>query len=678
MSLDRLLRPKSIAVLGGVWARNVIRECNKMGYQGELWPIHPEHTSMEGVPCFNSLDDLPHPPDATFIGINRHQTIKTVAALSAMDAGGAVCFASGFSEAVKEDESAEQQQQKLIHAADTMPILGPNCYGFINYLDGALLWPDQHGGERVDKGVAIITQSSNIVINMTMQRYGLPIAYVVTTGNQAQQGVASLGESLLNDSRVTALGLYIEGFSDLPAYESLARTARRLGKPVVTIKVGRSPQAQAATVSHTASLAGSFAGSKVLLDRLGFPRVNSIPAFLEALRLMHVCGRLPGNRVLSMSCSGGEAALMADAGLLQRVEFPELASNTKQAISEVLGPKVHVANPLDYHTYIWNDAQALQDLFTAAMDADVDITLLIIDTPRQDRCDATDWLRAIQCFIQAKRNTGAAAGVVSLLPENLPEDLAQELIRNGITPFTGLNLALEAIAAAASVAKSPLPNCLLIPPTPPASVGRVMNEAEAKYALSKHDIPIPPNKVVRNGDEAVQAAELIGYPIVVKGLGIAHKTEHGAVFLNVHTPDETRRAISALSQQCDTFLVEEFVGDSDLELLVGVVSDPSTGFLLTLGAGGTNTEILKDRSHRLLPIEKQDVLDALQELAIWPLLNGYRGRRAIDVDKLADVILKVASFVAAHQSIIQELEINPLLIGENHLVAADALIRVSE
>lgn len=187
--LSRLLRPRSIAVIGGgAWCRSVIQQCQKMGFAGEIWPVHPKSAEVCGISAYSGLNDLPSPPDASFVGVNRNATIEVVRQLSAMGAGGATCFASGFAEASAEDEGASDLQRQLLAAAGEMPILGPNCYGFINTLDGALLWPDQHGCQRVTSGVAILTQSSNIAINLTMQARALPIAYMVTVGNQAQTG----------------------------------------------------------------------------------------------------------------------------------------------------------------------------------------------------------------------------------------------------------------------------------------------------------------------------------------------------------------------------------------------------------------------------------------------------------------------------------------------------------
>ena len=191
--LSRLLRPQSIAVIGGgAWCQQVILQSERMGYRGQIWPVHPKASDIAGHTAFAHLEDLPEAPDAVFIGINRHATIGAAQALSGMGAGGAVCFASGFSEAVAEDETSGDLQDQLIAAAGDMPILGPNCYGFINALDGALLWPDQHGATPVDKGVAILTQSSNISINLTMQNRALPIAYMVACGNMAQTSQAEI------------------------------------------------------------------------------------------------------------------------------------------------------------------------------------------------------------------------------------------------------------------------------------------------------------------------------------------------------------------------------------------------------------------------------------------------------------------------------------------------------
>ena len=324
--LERLLRPKSIAVFGGVQAAAVVAQCLKMGFAGDIWPVHPTKDAVEGVKTFRSVADLPGAPDAAFVGVNRHLTIDIIRQLSERGAGGAISFAAGFLEAGDDDADGERLQAELVTAAGAMPVIGPNCYGLINYADGALLWPDQHGGRRLEpgaRGAAIITQSSNIACNITMQTRGLPLAFLMTAGNQAQTGLSEMALGLIEDDRVTALGLHIEGFDSVAGFERLAARARELKKPVVAMKVGRSEQARAATISHTASLAGSDAASDAFLKRLGIARVHTIPSFLETLKLLHVAGPLPGPKLSSMSCSGGEASVMADSAEGQARAFPE-------------------------------------------------------------------------------------------------------------------------------------------------------------------------------------------------------------------------------------------------------------------------------------------------------------------------------------------------------------------
>ncbi|MDG1192907.1 MAG: CoA-binding protein, partial [Arenicellales bacterium] len=315
MSLKRLLQPSSIAVFGGREAHEVVRQCRRMGFAGEIWPVHPTREVVEGYPCFRQVDELPWAPDASFIGVNRNLTIEIVEQLSKRGAGGAVCYASGFSEV----DDGKQLNAALLSAAGSMPFLGPNCYGVINYLDGALLWPDQHGGKRVDRGVAILSQSSNIGINLTMQARGLPIAYLIALGNQAQTDLGDALGTLLTDERVSAIGLYIEGFRDVTVLERVMRVARERKIPVVALKSGASDQGAKIAQSHTAAMAGSDDVADALFKRLGIGRAHDLDTLVETLKILHVHGPLKGGRLCSMSCSGGEASLMADTAIGRKI-----------------------------------------------------------------------------------------------------------------------------------------------------------------------------------------------------------------------------------------------------------------------------------------------------------------------------------------------------------------------
>ncbi|MCV6592005.1 MAG: acetate--CoA ligase family protein [Silicimonas sp.] len=660
MTLTRLLQPQSIAVIGGgTWCVSVIEQAERMGFAGDIWPVHPKAEEVAGHRAYARIEDLPRAPDAAFVGINRFATVESVEALSTMGAGGAVAFASGFSEALAEDESADDLQVQLVAAAGDMPVLGPNCYGFINALDAALLWPDQHGCTKVERGVALLTQSSNIAINLTMQQRALPISYVITCGNMAQTSQAKIAMALLDDPRVTAIGCHVEGFGVLSDWEALAAKAWEKGVPIVALKAGASEQAQASTVSHTAALAGSDAGAQAFLDRLGIPRLQSLSELLETLKLLHCHGPLKSRNIASISCSGGEASLIADMAVGRELCFPALTEAQEAHLRDALGPMVALSNPLDYHTYIWRDRPTMARAWAGMTGEEIALTFSILDYPVTD---ARDWEAATGAALDVAA-TGAGFAVVSSLPELLPVDVAERLMAGGVVPMMGL---AEALAAAEAAAGWESPDLVPVLPAKGGVEGRVLTEAEAKAALADHGVPVP------RSCASVADAEALEGPFAVKGVGLAHKSEAGAVRLNV-----LYDALAQVAAEIGTerVLIEEMVPDVIVELLVGVTRDPAHGFVITLGAGGVLTEVLGDTASLLVPAHEAAIMEALNRLRISPLLHGYRGKPPVDLSVITKVVLAVQSYVLANGETLGEVEINPLLCTATGAVAGDALIR---
>lgn len=658
-NLDRLLRPRSIAVLGAGWALNVIEQCRKMGFAGQIWPVHPSKTEIGGLRAYASLADLPEAPDATFIGVNRFATIEVVAELAAMGAGGAICFASGWTEA-----GEPELQARLIAAAGDMPILGPNCYGVINYLDGALLWPDQHGGIPVAKGVAFVSQSSNIVINLGMQKRALPVAYVACLGNAAVVGLADLAGALLDDPRVTALGMYIEGIDDAVAFAALAERARAMGKGVVCIKSGKTELSRTAAASHTASLAGGGAASSAFLKQIGVAEVNTPSELIETLKIFHVHGPQIGTRICSLSCSGGEAGLVADLAAPYGIEFPPVPAETHDRLFKVLGEIPTISNPLDYHTFIWGDGPKTTEVFTAMLEA-YDAGLYIIDPPRNDRCDPAGYQPALDAIVSAQNTSGKIALPVASMPENFDEAQAIALMDQGVVTLMGLETALAAVKAA-QVGPGVSAWRPVVAMAPRDS--RMLSEAEAKALLAQAGVAVP-RSVSGTFAEVIAGAAGLTPPYALKGLGFAHKTEAGAV----------RLGLSSLEGQAEMpgaegYLVEEMVTGAVGEILLGLRRDPIYGVSLTLGMGGVTAEVLADTVTLILPITAPQVLAAMQGLRLWPLLDGYRGRAKADMQAVAKIAVALGDLMLADASL-EEIEINPILARQSGAVAVDALIR---
>ena len=676
MDLRRLLQPRSIAVFGGWQAEGVIRRCAEMGFAGPIWPVHPTKAG-----AYRNVADLPAAPDAAFIAVNREATVGIVRDLAAMGAGGAVCHAAGFKES---GGRGVELQAALIEAAGEMPILGPNCYGIINYLDGALLWFDQHGGRRCERGVAILTQSGNIGLNLTMQRRGLPIGHLMTLGNQAKVGLSDCIAALVDDPRVTAIGLHIEAIDDVVGFDAAARKALAARKPIVAVKAGRSDAGAALALSHTASLAGADAAMDALLRRVGVARVASMPILLETLKLLHTVGPLPGRDLVTLSCSGGEAALIADAGAGRRVRFRPFTPEQGEAVRATLSDLVTISNPLDYHIFIWGQAERLRATFTAVMACGWDLACLVLDFPRTDSCSDADWQVSLAAWQHARDATQGRAAVLATLPDCLPEGVAEALIAAGIVPLLGIDDALAAAEAAADIGAAqagPLPAALLAAPAP-VGAAVTLDEWQGKRLLAAFGLPHPGGRLVASAAEAVAAAPVLGYPLVIKAVGseLAHKSELGAVALDLRDQAAVEAAARRMAQIGEAILIEPMIADGVAELILGVVRDPQVGLCLVLGSGGVLVELLADRALLLLPTTAEAVRSALMGLKVAPLLQGFRGRPVGDVDAVVAAAMAVASFALAHAGRLVELDVNPLIVrpAGNGAVAADVLIRLAE
>lgn len=677
MRLQRLLNPRSIAFVGGAECAVAIERTRALGFTGEIHAINPRRAQLGGVPTLASVTELKAAPDAAFIALPRAATIPVVKDLRALGCGGAVIYAAGFAET-----GEGELQSALLTAADGMPLLGPNCYGFINTTSQVALWPDEHGLARCERGVAVVTQSGNIGCNLTMLQRGLPIAMLLTLGNQADVDIAGAVADLARDPRITAIGLHIEGLRDIDAFVAAAAIALQHGKPIVALKTGRSPQGARITFSHTASLAGADRLCDALLERCGVARVPTLSSLVETLKLLHCGGPLAGSRLLSLSCSGGEAALVADLAVEHELLFPPFSSDGAARVAATLNELVTIDNPLDYHTFIWGQRDKLEATFTAALSDGFDAALLILDTPTHPAMKADSWLITARALMSAHERTGARAAVVASLPEGMPADLADELAAAGVAPLIGIDDALHALHAAASIGEHqrrlppPAPWSARAPGRQADSVVTTLREIAAKQLLGAEGIDVP-HSIECALSDAPATAQRIGFPVAVKisNEAIAHKSDVGGVVLSLNSADEVAAAAATMRHLGDRVLIEQMMTGSVAELIVGVVRDPQYGLALLLGAGGVLAELLTDNVTLLLPAGRADIEAALARLRSWRLIVGYRGRQA-DAAALVSTIERIAAFADKYRDVIEELDINPLLALPDRAIAVDALIKL--
>jgi acetyl-CoA synthetase len=677
--LQRLLAPRSVALIGGTWADAAAAASRVMGYTGELWRVHPTRPSTAAQRYFRCVDELPAAPDAAFVAAPNHEVPGIAAALARRGAGGFVCFAAGFSETATEE--GRRLTAELLASAGELPFFGPNCYGFINFFDGAALWPDQLVGRRRERGVALICQSGTIALNLLFNDRSLPIGCVLTVGNQTRLAAEELIEHLCADERVTAIGLYLEGLTDAARFAQAAARARLAGKPIALIKTGRTAASSEAVRTHTGALAGADAVFDAFCAQAGLARCESLASLCETLKIFHSGGPLAGRRILAMGASGGDTAMAADAARHLALEFPPFAPAAAAELRLILSERVHISNPFDFHTHVWFDYPRQRAMFSSALRAGFDLVAFLLDCPPAGADDAA-YVRVIDEFAAALPGTLTRAAVLASLPESLGSAIREKCLATGVVPLQGQREALEAMDLAAAVGeawKRGVPPELHRPRAAPAAA-HSLSEYEAKQVLRGYGVPIPRSRLIAPGDAARAATEL-GFPVVIKAASAAleHKSEVGGVVLNVRSAAEAAAAAQRLSLLSPTLLVEEMVTDGVAEVLVGMRVDPQFGLLLVLGAGGVLTELLRDSVTLLPPFTAAGITAALGRLRAAPLLAGFRGRPAADVPALVETALACSRYALENLDRLAELELNPVIVrprGQG-AVAVDALVRLA-
>ncbi len=691
-NLLRLLKPRHVALIGGRDAEIVAGECARIGFAGPVWPVNPKRATMGAHRCYPRIEDLPEAPDAVFLGVPREAAIDALDRLRRMGAGGIVCYAAGFGElGAGEGRDAEQ---RLVEAAGDMALIGPNCYGLINYLDRVALWPFAHGGSSPGYGAAIVTQSGMLSSDLTMSQRSLPFAYMVSAGNQAVLSLEDFLDVLVDDDAVRAIGLHIEGLKDVSGFADAASRALAAGKAVVALKTGTSKVGARLTESHTGSLAGSDALYDALFDRLGVVRVTSPAQLIETLKFAVIAGIPRGLRIAGFTCSGGGATMLADMGEKHGLDFAAPTASTRQKLVERLPPIATVSNPLDYTTPIWGDPERLPPVLAALLADGYDAAVIVQDYPLPGIDESKPYYRNdTVSFVQATRAAGIPAAVCSTLPENLDAETRAFLVGEHVAPMQGIVETIEALAGLAHAGRRRQSGADLRLPLPQVRADTRMlrlDEWQAKRLLAPIGI-VTPKGCIASLETIEAAATSLGFPLALKLIhkDIAHKTEAGAVTLGLDSPATVKAEAIAMQRRVGRhhphvaasehrFLVERMAPRPRAELLVGIRNDPGFGLAMTLASGGVLTELVGDAATLLLPAGRAAIAEAINRLKVSRLLGGYRGQQAIDLAQLLDALVRLGEFAQANASSVGEIEINPLFVLDSGVIAIDALVSVVE
>lgn len=685
MSLDALLKPRSIAIVGAsVDAKRVggipMDLLVRAGFN-KLYPINPKNSEVQGRRAYADIESVPEPVDLVLVAIGADDTLPYLERCHACGVPAAIVFAAGYAETNEAEGLARQAALTAFAKRTGMRVAGPNCMGNANFGDGVFttfgtsFQPGDPAG-----GTALLTQSGNMcaAVYRMARRAGVAFSHVINTGNEADVDFADYLDFLAADPATTAALCYIEELRDGPAFLKAAQAFRAAGKLLAVFKVGASEKGAEAARSHTAALAGDSAAYDAAFDACGVVRAGELGGLADLGYLHGFGGRIGGSACAILSVSGAAGAILADALSLHGGEVPTLPDEVQAGLRARIPAFGMVANPVDLTGNLVNANDFLHEAVLMSMAPD-SIDVLIVYLPGYFLERALD---------QLKRAAAASDKLIVAIDTFALGDRAA-LAEAGIAYFDDFDRAARAIAAYGAWKRRPAATAAEAAPTgrwPTLPPGRdALSETEAKTALAAFGVPVVRDALVHSAAEARAQAANVGFPLVAKLVSpdVAHKTEHGLIRLNLKDAEAVATAFEAMTAKARSMHGVRIEGvtlepmlQGGVEILAGVTRDPVFGWMLTVGLGGVWTELMKDAQHRLLPVDAAGAEAMLRGLKGFKLLDGYRGAPVADVAAAARAIEALGQAVLAGGEALREVEINPLLVmpqGQG-AVAVDALV----
>lgn len=680
-----LFAPRSMVVIGAsptrpTFGTRVLRHLIEFGYSGRLQVIHSSASEILGVPAVSGFDELSELPDCICIAVGADQVLSVLQDAGSRGIRGAVIYASGFSET---DEIGINRQIAMVEIARRfdMAVCGPNCLGFINFHGRVAAYSAGVTTEFMVGDVSVISQSGLACIALTSSlRYGL--SYAISVGNSAVMDISECLEFLVKDPHTKVALVFAETIARPDRFQQAVQHMRLAGKPVVVLKVGRSQKGAAATAAHTGSLAGSAAAHRAFFERVGVIQVNNFDEAIEMCALLRQSiSPLTRGGLGILNISGGEVALTCDVSEAVGLELPGLTQSTVSALEKVLPDFSRPSNPLDATGVAVYDMEMFKKcLSILAGDPHIAAVAVTIDSPP----GLTS--RQAETF---SRMAAAVASVAPGIPKpilcysnigGLHDAVYGPLERAGIPMLQGTTESLGAIAAWLQWHQSEPDSVVLSPPmewplqewVERLKTGRPLTERESKRFLVDHGIPVTREVFALSELEALQAAEEIGYPVVLKieSADIPHKSDVGGVALNLTNPEEVRLAYLDVLASCksklpgaqlDGVVIQEMI-DGGNELIAGFCDNPPLGSTVLVGAGGVLAEWIQDTSLGFAPLRANEAQKMISSTKVSKLLSGYRGSLPSDIDPLACVLEKLSHIAVSYREYISAIDINPIAV----------------
>ena len=688
MKLDKLLKPKTVAIIGandkpgfgGDTTRNYLKFSKNLD---NLYLIHPKKEELFGHKVYKTILDCPTDVDLAIICTSQKTVIPLLEECAQKHVGGAVVFASGYSEVGAE---GKKRQEELVKRADELGIavMGPNCAGFANFIDGIFAFAflveerDRRGN------IGMVSQSGQIVLGGLDSRT-MGFSHVISSGNSCNVKVEDYLDFLVEDEDTKVVAAYMEGVTRPDKLIETFRKAALKKKPVVILKTGRSTKSQELAASHTGSLSGADKVLRAIFKRYGIIEARDLEDLMGLATAFSWLKKLPkGKRCVFMCVSGGEAGVMADLSEDYGIELAEYKPETKEYLQSLVPDYGSVNNPFDMTAGIgYNTPVMVQAIKAISADENVDcICVAYTITPQVWDDTITHMVEAVE---EASKDPDVKPLIwIPYIEHTRDKESAEHLqaagaalMPTGVYGVNGLKHILDFATFEYEDGGIALPEAV-------HTGSKGLSEYDSLCYLKEHGVQIPPQAVAATAEEAVEAAKTLGYPLSVKihSEDIQHKSDVGGVMLNIRNEEELKNAFDKVMTNCRNNAPEARLEGvllkpmlkTGAEMIIGVSNDKNFGPSIMVGMGGVFVELFKDVQLAPAPLSHKQALKMIESLKAFPLLNGYRGKPVYDKNALADLLVSISQMADQGRDEIKELDINPVFVTEDGVSIADALL----
>lgn len=694
-AIFRMVRPESVAIIG---ASSDFRKVNgrplkhllEKGYKGRIYPVNPKYEEIAGLACYPGIRELPEVVDVAIIAVPAGLVLDVVEQLGEKGIHAAVVFSSGFGELGEQGRAMENLLQQRARALDVV-LLGPNCLGFINAFENVYATFSQYADSADTRGgpVAFVTQSGafGTAIAALANQRSLGLGYFINTGNQIDASFSELMSTAIEDERVRVAAGYLEGVRDGSELVALATRAHELGKPLVLTKVGRKESGVRAAASHTGALAVQDDVFNDILKQYGVLRARNEEKMLDMIEAFAYIDRCSGNGLGIVTQSGGAGVMMADRAEEVGLAVPELTAATKARLRSVMPEFGAADNPVDVTGQFVAEPQLLRDSVLSVMqDPGIDVTIVWLQLMH----GFADVL--VEVFLDIKRQSEKPFIVCWVAA---PQAAVKHLREHGIAVFHAGERAVEAVSALARfhADNARMRKTLAAPASGQAAVITQFEDGaqatvKTTEVLVQAGVPMAAVSLATTADEAVQAWKRFGSPAValkIESPDILHKTDIGGVLLGLNDESAVNEGFSIIMERATkekpdasvSGVIVQPMSSGDTELVIGLKRDDAFGIVVMVGLGGIMVEVLRDVAFRLAPFSADEGLRMLNQLNASPVLDGVRGRPAADRQQLATLLSNISIWAAAHEDAIEELDLNPVLVGPDGASVVDCLLVVN-